>query len=91
MILVVCFSDGKQDQLIMCVPGPGGTGKSRLIDAITCYFVETQRKDKLRKLGPTAVSASIIGGHTIHSFLAYVRCTKRKNGAEIFFIDLYMV
>ncbi|CAF4923324.1 unnamed protein product, partial [Rotaria sp. Silwood1] len=51
---------GKQQQLIMCVPGPGGTGKSRRIDAITCYFVETQRKEKLRKLGPTAVSTSLI-------------------------------
>jgi hypothetical protein len=30
----------------MCVPDPGGTGKSRLIDAITCYFVETQQKEK---------------------------------------------
>ncbi|CAF4199822.1 unnamed protein product [Adineta steineri] len=69
---------GKQNQLIMCVPGPGGTGKSRLIDAITCYFVEIQRKEKLRKLGPTAVFASLIGGHTIHSFVAYVRSTKRQ-------------
>jgi hypothetical protein len=62
----------------MCVPGPGGTGKSRLIDAITCYFIETERKEKLRKLGPTAVSASLIGGHTIHSFLTYIRSTKRQ-------------
>jgi hypothetical protein len=65
----------------MCVPGPGGTGKSRLINAITCYFIETQRKEKLRKLGPTAVSASLIGGHTIHSFLAYLRNTKRQRKA----------
>ncbi|CAF1559154.1 unnamed protein product, partial [Adineta ricciae] len=68
----------KQQQLIMCVPGSGGTGKSRLIEAITYYFVETQRKQKLRKLGPTAVSASLIGGHTIHSFLGYLRSTKRQ-------------
>lgn len=62
----------------MCVPGHGGTGKSRLIDAITCYFIETQRQAKLRKLGPTAVSASLIGGHTIHSSLGYLRSTKRQ-------------
>ena len=65
----------------MCVPGSAGTGKSRLIDAITCYFTDTQRKDKLRKLGPTAVSASLIGGHTIHSFLAYIRSSKRQKKA----------
>ena len=62
----------------MCVPGPGGTGKSRLIDTITCYFVETKRKEKLRKLGPTTVSASLIGDHAIHSFLAYLRNTRRQ-------------
>src|SRR4051812_40961636 len=62
----------------MCIPGPGGTGKSRLINAITQYFVKTQRKEKLRKLGPTAVSASLIGGNTIHSFLTYLRSTKRQ-------------
>ena len=62
----------------MCIPGPGGTGKSRLINAITQYFVKTERKEKLRKLGPTAVSASLIGGNTIHSFLTYLRSTKRQ-------------
>ena len=62
----------------MCIPGPGGTGKSRLINPITQYFVKTQRKEKLRKLGPTAVSVSLIGGNTIHSFLTYLCSTKRQ-------------
>ena len=62
----------------MCVPGAGGTGKSRLINTITHYFVKTQRKEKLRKLGPTAVSTSLIGGNTIHSFLTYLRHTRRQ-------------
>ena len=62
----------------MCIPEPDGTGKSRLINAITQYFVKTQRKEKLRKLGSTAVSASLIGGNTIHSFLTYLRSTKRQ-------------
>jgi hypothetical protein len=77
-LLTVYLSGGKQQQLIMCVPRSGGAGKSRLIDEITCYFVEIQRKEKLCKLGPTAVSASLIGGHTIHSFLPYLRSTKRQ-------------
>ena len=62
----------------MCIPGPGGTGKSRLINAISQCFVKTQRKEKLRKLDPTAVSASLIGGNTIHSFLTYLRSNKRQ-------------
>ena len=75
---IVLFEGGSQQQLIMCVPGAGGTGKSRLINAITHYFVKTQRKEKLRKLGPAAVSASLIGGNTIHSFLTYIRNTRRQ-------------
>ncbi|CAF4363912.1 unnamed protein product, partial [Adineta steineri] len=48
--------DDKQDQLIMCVPGCGGTGKSQLIRAVTAYFTETNRAHKLRKLAPTSVA-----------------------------------
>ena len=62
----------------MCIPEPGGTGKSRLINAIIQYFVKTQRKEKFRKLDPTAVSAFLLGGNTIHSFLTYLRSTKRQ-------------
>jgi hypothetical protein len=68
--------DGKQDQLIMCVPGCGGTGKSQLIRAITAYFAETKRARKLRKLAPTSVAAAEIDGMTIHSFLGEGRNTK---------------
>ena len=59
--------------------GADGTGKARLINAVTQYFVKTQRKEKLRKLGPTAVSASLIGGNTIHSFLTHLRSTRRQS------------
>ncbi|CAF1311364.1 unnamed protein product [Adineta ricciae] len=53
----------KQDQLIMCVPGCGGTGKSQLIRAITAYFTETNRIYKLRKLAPTSIAAAEIEDH----------------------------
>ena len=59
----------EQDQLIMCVPGCGGTGKSQLIRAITAYFERSQRMRKLRKLAPTSIAATEIDGMTIHSFL----------------------
>ncbi|CAF4087034.1 unnamed protein product [Rotaria magnacalcarata] len=61
--------DEKREQLIMCVPGCGGTGKSQLIRAITVYFTQTNRAHKLRKLAPTSVAAAEIEGMTIHSFL----------------------
>jgi hypothetical protein len=62
----------------MCVPGCGGTGKSQLIRAITAYFTETNRAQKLRKLAPTSVAAAEIEGMTIHSFLGNGRNRKAK-------------
>ncbi|CAF4052892.1 unnamed protein product [Adineta steineri] len=56
-------------QLIMCIPGCGGTGKSQLIRAVTKYFLVTKRIQMMRKLAPTGIAAAEIGGMTIHSFL----------------------
>ena len=59
----------EQDQLIMCVPGCGGPGKSQLIRAITAYFESSQRIRKLLKVAPTSIATTEIDGMTIHSFL----------------------
>lgn len=63
----------------MCVPGCGGTGKSQLIRAITAYFTQTNRAQKLRKLAPTSVAAAEIEGMTIHSFLGEGRGRKTRS------------
>ena len=63
----------------MCVPGCGGTGKSQLIRAITAYFTQTNRAQKLRKLAPTSVAAAEIEGMTIHSFLGEGRNRKTRS------------
>ncbi|CAF2089237.1 unnamed protein product, partial [Rotaria magnacalcarata] len=68
-------SDG---QLIMCIPGCGGTGKSQLIRAVTKYFLITKRIQMMRKLAPTGIAAAEIGGMTIHSFLGEQRNTRRS-------------
>ncbi|CAF4215135.1 unnamed protein product, partial [Adineta steineri] len=60
-------------QLIMCIPGCGGTGKSQLIRAVTKYFLITKRIQMMRKLAPTRIAAAEIGGLTIHSFLGEPR------------------
>ncbi|CAF1498169.1 unnamed protein product [Adineta ricciae] len=77
--LGILSEDDKQQQLIMCVPGCGGTGKSQLIRAITAYFTQTNRAHKLRKLAPTSVAAAEIEGMTIHSFLGEGRNRKHKS------------
>ncbi|CAF1502500.1 unnamed protein product [Didymodactylos carnosus] len=61
----------EQDQLLMCVAGPGGTRKSQLIYAITEYFSITKRSHELRKLAPTPNAAAQIDGLTIQSFTSY--------------------
>ncbi|CAF2955136.1 unnamed protein product [Rotaria sp. Silwood2] len=69
----IIFSGDNNGQLIMCVPGCGGTGKSQLIRALTKYFLVTKRIQMIRKLAPTGIAAAEIDGMTIHSFLGEQR------------------
>ncbi|CAF1382354.1 unnamed protein product [Rotaria sordida] len=64
-----CHTGDNNGQLIMCIPGCGGTGKSQLIRAVTKYFSITKRMQMIRKLAPTGIAAAEIDGMTIHSFL----------------------
>ena len=74
IIVNLRFFLGENDgQLIMCIPGCGGTGKSQLIRALSKYFLVTERIHKMRKLAPTGIAAAEIGGMTIHSFLGEQR------------------
>ncbi|CAF2150657.1 unnamed protein product [Rotaria magnacalcarata] len=72
------------NQLLMCVPGCGGTGKSQLIRAITQYFQLTKRGKMLRKLAPTSIAAAEIDGLTIHSFLGEGRKNAKKKQTRTF-------
>jgi ATP-dependent DNA helicase PIF1 len=69
----VIFSGDNNGQLIMCIPGCGGTGKSQLIRALGKYFLITKRMQMMRKLAPTGIAAGEIDGMTIHSFLGEQR------------------
>ncbi|CAF2910221.1 unnamed protein product [Rotaria sp. Silwood2] len=68
-----CRTGDNNGQLIMCIPGCGGTGKSQLIRALSKYFLITKRMQMMRKLAPTGIAAAEIGGMTIHSFLGEQR------------------
>ncbi|CAF2056717.1 unnamed protein product [Rotaria magnacalcarata] len=71
------------NQLFICVPGCGGTGKSQLIRAITQYFQLTKRGKMLRKLAPTSIAAAEIDGLAIHSFLGESRKNEQKNNKNL--------
>ena len=70
---IVNFLGDNNGQLIICIPGCGGTGKSQLIRALSKYFTITRRMKMMRKLAPTGIAAAEIGGMTIHSFLGEQR------------------
>ena len=64
----LCLGDNNQ-QLIMCISGCGGTGKSQLIGGLSKYFLITKRMQLMRKLAPIGIAAAEKHGMNIHSFL----------------------
>ena len=68
----------------MCVPGCGGTGKSRSIRATTRYSEVTARLNIFRKLAPTSVPVAEIDRLTIHSFLGENHKIPKKYPSKIF-------
>ncbi|CAF2988119.1 unnamed protein product [Rotaria sp. Silwood2] len=72
-----CRIGDNNGQLIMCISGCGGTGKSQLIRALTKYFLVTKRMQMMRKLAPTGIAAAEIDGMTIHSFLGEQRNSRK--------------
>lgn len=61
------MSDKKLSQLLLFLTGAGGTGKSRVINAICSYFEYTLQHDTLIVLAPTGIAATNICGNTIYS------------------------
>lgn len=55
-------------QLLMQIHGQGGTGKTRLLHAITEMFTARGCRDRLAKTALSGVAASQIGGSTLHSW-----------------------
>lgn len=60
---------GDTSQLLLIVAGPGGTGKSRIIDAVTTLFARLAEPQRLKKVAPTGIASYAIGGTTVHSLL----------------------
>ena len=58
-----------QNDFRMFIGGAGGTGKSRVIDALTAYFASQHQTRRLRLTAFTGVAAQNIRGMTLHSAL----------------------
>nr|GAT44847.1 predicted protein [Mycena chlorophos] len=55
-------------QLLMIVQGEGGTGKTVLLNAVSHTFDFHASTSLLAKTGTTGISASLIGGQTLHQW-----------------------
>jgi Mrp family chromosome partitioning ATPase len=61
------YLEGKNPrQILMIVVGPGGTGKSTVLNAITASFIHRNCAHLLAKTALSGVAASLIGGSTLH-------------------------
>ncbi|OWZ18810.1 hypothetical protein PHMEG_0007035 [Phytophthora megakarya] len=72
------------DQLLMFLGGAGGTGKSRVIDALSEFCASWHRERSLVKTALTGKAATLIGARTLASFLICVEhAIQDKNFAPL--------
>jgi ATP-dependent exoDNAse (exonuclease V) alpha subunit len=66
------------DPLRMFIGGPGGTGKSRVIDALKDFFEARGEKRRFRLSSYTGVAARNISGMTLHAALGMGQKEKKQ-------------
>ena len=57
-------------QLKMYIGGLGGTGKTQVIKALSCFFAERNESYRFTSVAPTGTAAALISGSTYHSKFA---------------------
>ncbi|KAI9067029.1 hypothetical protein FKP32DRAFT_1527872, partial [Trametes sanguinea] len=67
----------KPPPLRMFLGGVGGTGKSRVIQALTAFFAARNQSRRLRLAAYTGIAAKNISGTTLHTALCL---EQRKQG-----------
>ena len=66
-------------QRLVIVHGPGGTGKSALLNAISQIFADKGASALLARTATTGVAASLVGGSTLHGWAALPVQTPRSD------------
>ena len=56
-----------KDQLKMYLGGMGGTGKSRVLEALSDFFLLRKEAHRITIVAPTGSAAALLGGSTYHS------------------------
>jgi hypothetical protein len=57
------------EQLKLYIGGMGGTGKTRVINAISQFFTENGQASRFVVMAPTGTAAALLSGSTYHSLL----------------------
>jgi len=70
--------EDQPDQLRMFLSGAGGTGKSRVIDALSDFFAQRGQARRMRLCAFTGVAARNIKGMTLHSALSLSQRANKK-------------
>ena len=55
------------EQLRMYLGGMGGTGKTQVIKALSCFFTQRNEAHRFVIVAPTGTAAALLGGSTYHS------------------------
>ena len=74
--------EGRGEPLRMMINGPGGTGKSRVIQALNDFFGRTQQSRRFRLASFTGMAARNISGMTIHGAVGLGMPGKRRSKSK---------
>jgi len=75
-------TSGNVEPLRMYLGGPGGTGKSRVIAALTDYFALNGESRRLRLASFTGIASKNINGTTLHTALALNQHQKKSGNGK---------
>ncbi|KUF95471.1 hypothetical protein AM588_10009091 [Phytophthora nicotianae] len=76
------------DQLLFFLGGAGGTGKSRVVDAVTRLCSRWKRDSCVLKTALTGKAATLIQGRTLASFMLSL---ERSKGANLIGVDMLVI
>lgn len=89
-----------KDPLLMYLGGEGGTGKSRVIEALTELARAAGMTGSVRTCAPTGIAASLVGGQTFHSLVGVrgkedfklnktptKKCIEQLSGMSLLIVD----
>lgn len=81
----------------MFLGGEGGSGKSRVIEALVYLAKSWRKQTSVRVCAPTGIAASLVGGQTFHSLVnirrgrTYRKSRRLKPGDVALFADMELL